>query len=174
MAPYLQDIQATRAFLKQNFDGPEVVKALRFRLQTHLKDPKADPLSNQVWPAYQYLPELLIEPFTLLDAGCMSGFLYHFLKRHFTQCTYIGMDRWPEALEVGREFAPEVSFIQGDFMTDAIATYDYIVCSNIPFKPGEDELAIRKLSACVTRGVIMIYPNSEMRIFGPNSTPTVS
>src|SRR3990167_3792381 len=132
---YLTDIRATRLFLKQNFDGPEVVKALRFRLETHLNDPTLDPLSNQVWAAYLKLPDLLKEPFSILDAGCMSGFLYHHLKKYFKDFTYTGIDRWPEALQVGRGYAPEARFIEGDFLKHELGgLYDYVVCSNIPFR----------------------------------------
>ena len=140
------DIQEVRAFLKKNFDGPEVIEALRFRLQTHLEDPTLDPLSNQVWPAYLELPRHIEEPFTILDAGCMSGFLYHHLKKYFKDFTYTGVDRWKEALEVGREFAPEATFIQSDFLKDDIpGQFDYVVCSNIPFKGNELALAMAML-----------------------------
>lgn len=171
MEPYLHDIRATRAFLKQNFDGPEVVKALRFRLETHLQDPTVDPLSAQVWPAYLELPSLLVEPFTLLDAGCMSGFLYHHLKRYFKDFSYTGVDRWPEALEVAREFAPEATFVQGDFMHDQLGgIYDYVVCSNIPFRNGEIEKTVANLIDNTRRKLIFIYPNSRIQVL--ESTPT--
>jgi SAM-dependent methyltransferase len=170
---YLTDILETRKFLKKNFEGPEVVKALRFRLQTHLADPTLDPLSDQVWAGYQLVPRLLKEPFTLLDAGCMSGFLYHFLKRHFKDFTYTGMDRWEEALIVGREFAPEVGFIKADFLTDSMNYYDYIVCSNIPFRGNECDRAVEKLRAHVLRSLVMIYPNSSVEVFGPTGTQPV-
>ena len=163
MEDYLTDIAATRLFLKKNFGGPEVVKALRFRLETHLKDPTLDPLSNQVWAAYQRLPELLEEPFSILDAGCMSGFLYHHLKKHKKDFTYVGMDRWPEAIEVAREYAPEVKFLVGDFLKDELGSlYDYVVCSNIPFKGHELSIAIAALVPCAKRKMILISPNSEI------------
>lgn len=169
MEPYLTDIQATRLFLKRHFDGPEVVKALRFRLQTHLADPTLDPLSSQVWEAYLKLPQLLREPFSLLDAGCMSGFLYHHLKKYFSDFTYTGMDRWPEAIQVGREFAPEATFIKRDFLNDDLGdlskSFDYVVCSNIPFRNGDADEAARKLVEVATRAVIFIYPGSGMQIF---------
>lgn len=162
---YLTDIQATRLFLKRNFDGPEVVKALQFRLKTHLDNPESDPLSNQVWMAYNALPEFMEEPFTILDAGCMSGFLYHFLKRHFREFTYTGIDRWPEALQVARENAPEARFFEADFMRiEPRQDYDYIVCSNIPFKPGEEEITIGNLKPHATRTLFMIYPGNKIVI----------
>jgi len=163
------NIQEVRMFLKQNFDGPEVVKALKFRLETHLSDPTLDPLVAQVWPAYNQLPQLLRAPFTLLDAGCMSGFLYHFLQQHFTDFKYTGYDRWPEALEVGREFAPGVEFVQKDFLLDPIeGSWDYVVCSNIPFKGLEEYQAIEQLRPHARIGLLMIYPNSRISIFGPS------
>ena len=146
---------------------------MRFRLETHLQDPTLDPLSNQVWAGYLKLPQLLKEPFSILDAGCMSGFLYHHLKRYFSDFTYTGIDRWPEALEVGREFAPEVKFILGDFMThDNLGLHDYVVCSNIPFKAGEAQRAIEGLMPCAVRKLIMIYPGSKVQIFDWNSRST--
>lgn len=162
------EIEEVRQFLKKNFDGPEVVKALTFRLETHLKDPTLDPLSNQVWGAYQQLSNVLREPFSLLDAGCMSGFLYHHLKKSFNDFTYTGMDRWAEALEVGKTFAPEVSFVKRDFMNDSlddIQQHDYVVCSNIPFINGDEAKALENLAPLARRSLIMIHPGSRMQIF---------
>lgn len=159
---YLRDIQATRFFLKKNLDGPEVVKALRFRLETHLKDPTLDPLSNQVWAAYQKLPSILEEPFSFLDCGCMSGFMYHHLKKYFKDFTYTGVDRWPEALQVGREFAPEATFIQADFETERVSgSYDYVLISNIPFLTQRDvDGAVFKMLQNARRMLFLIQPHS--------------
>lgn len=159
---YLRDIQATRLFLKKNFDGPEVVKALRFRLGVHLDDPTRDPLSNQVWESYLRLPKHMEEPFSFLDCGCMSGFMYHHLKKYFKDFTYTGLDRWPEALQVGREFAPEANFIQGDFETEPVyGSYDYVLISNIPFKTQRDlNAAASKMFQNARRMLFMILPKS--------------
>ena len=159
------EIESVRQFLKRNFDGPEVVEALRFRLETHLDDPTRDPLSAQVWNAYLELPKHLNPPFTLLDAGCMSGFLYHHLKRYF-DFTYTGVDRWPEALQVGREFAPHITFIEGDFIEGKFGEFDYVVCSNIPWKGNEQyNRAIQNLLSQARRGLFMINPNAEILLF---------
>jgi SAM-dependent methyltransferase len=160
---YLRDISATRLFLKKNFDGPEVVKALRFRLETHLEDPTQDPLSNQVWAAYLRLPRHMEEPFSFLDCGCMSGFMYHHLKKYFKDFSYTGVDRWPEALQVGREYAPEVEFIQADFETDQIERkFDYVLMSNIPFKSQRQiDLAVFKMVQNAKKTLFVILPRQD-------------
>jgi SAM-dependent methyltransferase len=167
------NIEEVRQLLKRKFEGPDVLEALRFRLEVHLEDPTRDPLSAQVWAAYLELPSLLKEPFTLLDAGCMSGFLYHHLKRYFNDFTYVGMDRWPQALQIGKEYAPGVKFIEADFTQDSIGEFDYIVLSNIPWKSKEHyQTAIDNLLPQVKRSLIVMPPNSSMVIFErtPGST----
>lgn len=159
----LEDIESIRAFLKKNFDGPLVVEALKARLRSHLEDPMVDPLSRQVWPGYLKLPEILKEPFSLLDAGCMSGFLYHHLKKYFKDFTYVGVDKWPEALEVGREFAPGVRFYEGDFLKEGPdEDYDYIVLSNIAFSTIQANQAISNLAPRARRSLIVINPNGQI------------
>ena len=160
------NIEEVRQLLKRKFEGPDVLAALRFRLETHLSEPMRDPLSAQVWDSYLKLPHLLKEPFTLLDAGCMSGFLYHHLKRYFTDFTYVGVDKWPEALQVAREYAPEATFIQGDMMSEKFGEFDYVVCSNIPWKSAEQCTdTIRRLAKQANHAVFLILPNTEIAIF---------
>jgi SAM-dependent methyltransferase len=166
------DIQSVRMFLKKNFDGEEAKEALRFRLRTHLQDPRLDPLSNQVWGAYQQLPELIKTPCTILDAGCMSGFLYHHLKRHMKDFTYTGVDRWKEALEVGREFAPGVEFIQGDLETGDFGRFDYVICSNIPWHKGNCEKASDNLWRQTRKMMIFIHPGNRLDRFERTTADT--
>lgn len=158
------EIERIRQFLKRNFEGEEVKEALRKRIRIHLEDPTKDPLSAQVWTAYQKLPEILEEPFSILDAGCMSGFLYHHLKRHKKDFEYTGIDRWEEALEVAREYAPGVKFLKADLLTFNEGMYDYVWCSNIPWKANEWELAAKNLARLARRAVIFAYPNQPMEV----------
>jgi SAM-dependent methyltransferase len=159
------DIQQVRKFLKKNFHGPEVLEALRFRLMVHLEDPTQDPLSNQVWLGYQELSKLIKPPCSILDAGCMSGFLYHHLKKSLTDFTYVGVDRWEEALEVAREFAPDVEFRPGNLETDFFGYYDYVVCSNIPWQACNKEKAVENLSRQARKMLIFIHPGNVVETF---------
>ena len=154
------NIGYVRQLLKREFTGSKVLDALRFRLETHLSDPMQDPLSAQVWAAYLELPKKIKTPCTILDAGCMSGFLYHHLKRHLTDFTYVGVDRWEEALEVGREFAPEVEFIHGDIENGYFGQFDYVVCSNIPWQTGDRKKAFDNLYRQTRRALFFIHPGN--------------
>lgn len=157
-----------RRLLKAHTEGPKVINALRFRLALHLEDPDLDPLSSQVWPAYKKLLEYLKPPFSLLDAGCMSGFLYHHLKRTFGEFQYTGVDIWREALQVGRENA-SVKFIEADMRYGSFEPHDYVVVSNIPFPYGEVNHAVDNLLRFTNRALFLIYPDSRMDFFGPEA-----
>jgi SAM-dependent methyltransferase len=159
------DIQSVRLFLKKNFDGEEVLEALRFRLRLHLQDPTQDPLSNQVWLGYQELPKIIKTPCSILDAGCMSGFLYHHLKKHITDYTYTGVDRWDAALQVAKEFAPEVEFVKGNLETDFFGYFDYVICSNIPWQVGDKNKAVENLLKQTRKELIFIHPGNVVERF---------
>lgn len=146
---------AVEQYLKRNYSGESVVRALRRRLEIHLSDPKQDNLSRRVWKAYNKLPELVEEPFSILDAGCMSGFLYHTLKRRGLNFSYVGLDRWPEAIRVAREMAPEATFVEGDLM-GAAGEYDYVWCSNLPWRGDDDAAAVRHLSGLARKALIFV------------------
>lgn len=158
------DIQTVRFFLKKNFVGPEVKEALRFRLKFHLETPTLDPLVNQVWSAYNQLYEIIKTPCTVLDAGCMSGFLYHHLKKKL-DIDYTGVDVWKEALEVGKEFAPDLKLIQGDLTNGQFGQFDYVVLSNIPWKDKTHlQTALENLAPQAKRQLIVIHPNSRIQL----------
>jgi SAM-dependent methyltransferase len=166
------DIQSVRMFLKKNFHGPEVIEALRFRLKTHLEDPTQDPLSNQVWLGYQELPKIIKTPCSILDAGCMSGFLYHHLKKHLTDFTYTGIDKWEEALQVGREFAPGIEFKAGNLETDYFGQFDYVVCSNMPWQAVDRLKAQKNLGRQAERALIFIHPGNVVEQFERTTADT--
>lgn len=166
------NIEEARKILKRELRGPRAIEALRFRLQTHLDDPKKDPLSRQVWGGYKRFPSMLETPCTILDAGCMSGFMYHHLKKRLKDFTYTGIDRWEAALEVGREFAPEVDFRLGDLATDYFGEFDYVVCSNIPWTRELKQIAFENLLRQAKRKLIFIHPLNIIEQFERTSGNT--
>lgn len=124
-------------YLKTNFDGPEVVEALRYRTMIHWLHPEQDPLARQVLGAYEKISQLVKLPFSLLDVGCMCGFFKHYLdQRTDYPFRYVGIDRWPEAIEVANEFFPHDDFRVKDFMIDTfpMRKFDYVCVNNILFK----------------------------------------
>lgn len=159
------NIGEVRKLLKRKFEGEDVLEALRFRLKLHLEDPTQDPLSHQVWLGYQELPKILQTPCSILDAGCMSGFLYHYLKKNIQDFQYVGVDRWPAALQVAKEFAPHVDFRLGNLETDYFGLFDYVVCSNIPWHAADKNKAFENLFKQSDRRLIFIHPGNWVEQF---------
>ena len=118
------DVAGLERFLKNNNSGDEVVKALRYRTMVHWLHPELDRLSNRMLPVYEALVEHLDGfPFKFLDVGCMCGWLKHFIEqRTEKRFRYIGIDMWPEALQVAREFSPHIEVYQKDVLKDDIST----------------------------------------------------
>jgi SAM-dependent methyltransferase len=118
-----------------------------------------------VWGAYTELLNIVEEPFSILDAGCMSGFLYHHLLRHCENFTYTGMDKWPEALQVGREYAG-VEFILGDVLNPQFErrengntihrVFDYVWCCNLPWRNDDEGRAVTALMPLASRALIFV------------------
>lgn len=158
------DIKALVKYLKMNFDGVEVVEALRRRTMIEWLYPELDPLSRQVLHAYQTISELLVLPFSILDVGCMCGYFKHYLDLR-TRYTfrYRGIDRWPEAIQVAKEFFPHEDFIVMDFLEEDIPSnslhgkYDYVCVNNIQF--GKDiPKIIKKAVSLSERAAIFGMP----------------
>jgi len=154
-------------FLKKNQKGPEVVQALRLRAAIHFLNPELDPLSARMLKAYGKLCEIVREPFTILDAGCMSGFLNHFMRQRLDNFSYTGIDPWEEALKVAREFQPGIDVrpidINGEIPPMSAlpngrvqAGWDYVWLSNIVF---DDPKAVYdKLLPFARRALIIAQP----------------
>ena len=124
-----------------------------------------DPLSRQVWDAYLKLPKLLEEPFSILDAGCLCGFLNHHLKKHKKDYTYTGIDKWAEAIEVGLEFAPLADLRVADFLTFGGEQFDYVWCCNIKWDADSLQQAKKNLIPLARRACIFVHPGSQMDIY---------
>ena len=129
-------------------------------------DPTLDPLSNQVWKAYLKLPGMLEEPFTILDAGCMSAFLYHHLSRYKKDFVYTGIDAWPEAIMVGKEAAPGLDLRVCNLFEFGGETFDYVVCSNLKWEGDNLRRAREHLIPMARRKCIFIHPGSEIDVYG--------
>lgn len=158
------EVERVRQLLKRKFEGKDVLEALRQRFRFHLEDPLQDPLSRQVWPAYVELRSIVGDSFSILDAGCMSGFLYQCLKDKDVR--YTGIDRWPEAIQVGKEFEPHLDLRVADFLTFHEGQYDFVWCSNIPWRGNDFEIAKRNLLPLAKRMLIFAHPNQPLEIYG--------
>lgn len=162
----VQEVERIRSLLKHGREGPEVIAALRRRLEIHLVDPMMDPLSRQVWEAYLKLPDMLEEPFSILDAGCLSGFLYHHLKRYKKDFTYTGIDVWPAAIMVAKEYAPGVDFRIADFLSFSDKPFDYVWCCNIKWDGSSLARARKNLIPLAKKKCIFVHPGSVIEEYG--------
>jgi len=112
----------------------------------HWLTPEKDRLSARMLPVYTELMGHIEWPFSILDVGCMCGWLKHFIAQRLKKpFQYVGIDKWPEALEVAKEFDPYIETYNLDILEDEIPgplgegfrpLYKYVWCSNIQF--GED------------------------------------
>jgi SAM-dependent methyltransferase len=148
-------------YLKRNFDGPDVVAALRHRAILHWLYPEVDPLSNQILGSYKKISELVELPFNMLDVGCMSGFLKHYLdQRTEYPFRYIGIDKWPEAIEVAKEFFPHTEFHVKDILEDEIeGTFSYVCLTNIAFGKKAPDV-VRKLAPLAEKALFIAMPQN--------------
>ena len=148
------DIPGLVKYLKIYQEGPMVVEALRRRTMIHWLYPEKDPLSNQVLGAYKKIAELLDTPTSILDVGCMCGYFKHYLDLHAPyHFRYIGIDRWPEAIQVAKEFFPRDDFRVLDILFEdglfSPNTIDYVCVNNINF--GKDVPKVIEKAVYVAR-----------------------
>lgn len=137
------DVAALEQFLKRNFEGDDVRHALRYRTMVHWLHPEADRLSARMLPVYTELMGHIEWPFSILDVGCMTGWLKHFIAQRIQKpFQYVGMDMWQEALDVAKEFDPYIDVRKLNILEDEIPgplgdgfepKYTYTWCSNIQF-----------------------------------------
>jgi hypothetical protein len=119
---------------------------------------------------YEKFREMVREPFTMLDAGCMCGYLNHFLRQKLSNFSYLGIDRWKEALQVAREFQPgieveEIDLLEGDIPKFSYTAqgraqrgYDYVWCSNIAWN-GNEEAIVKRLLPLTRRACFFAQPD---------------
>ena len=162
------DVRQLELFLKKVQHGPEALKALRYRTAIHYLNPSLDRLSERMLPAYEKLCELVREPFSILDAGCMAGYLRHFMYQRVKNFTYTGLDMWDEALEVAREFQHDIDVRKCNVLTDDIPDavnlqgrvqrgFDYVWCSNINWGRN-DRAIVEKLVPIARRACFFAQP----------------
>lgn len=109
--------------------GEEAKKNLRIRMSAQLADIESDPMTKRLLPALEHCKARLKG--SVLDVGCYTGLLYHYLGKPEG---YTGIDVWPEAINVAKEFAPEADFRVADaFEFDG--RYDVLWCSQIIWHP---------------------------------------
>jgi SAM-dependent methyltransferase len=163
------DVRALELFLKKVQHGPEALKALRYRTGVHWLNPSLDRLSSRMLVAYDKLCTLVQPPFSILDAGCMAGFLRHFMQLRVKDFAYVGLDSWDEALEVAREFQPDIDVRKCDLLNDEIPEFsagvnghvrpgwDYVWCSNINWGKNADSI-VEKLVPLARRSCFFAQP----------------
>jgi len=151
------DLDALEKYLKSNFVGPEVEVALKCRTLSHWLDPNLDRMSRRMVPAYAKLCELLDYPFNILDAGCMCGFLKHFMQQRLKSFRYIGVDMWQEALNVAKDMDPTIEVYKKNILTDELMKVHYVWCSNIRFE--DPKQVIEKLLPYAEKAAFFAMPS---------------
>ena len=122
----LKELLELRASFKSS-SGEDLERKIRRRTEIHLKYPEYDPMLE----AWRPIAEKYREMFKgkILDAGCGSGYLYHFLGK---PSGYVGVDISPSFIKVAREFAPEADFRVQDFLR-MTEHFDMAWCSSLVF-----------------------------------------
>jgi len=168
MATLKIDVSAIELYLKKVQKGPDAIKALRYRTGVHYLNPELDRLSLRMLQAYEKLCTIVHEPFSILDAGCMAGYLRHFMQMRLKNFTYTGVDIWEEALVVAREFQPDIDVHKCDLLTEDIPFgstiqgrvergFDYVWCSNINWG-SNDQTIVEKLVPIARRACFFAQP----------------
>jgi len=117
---------------------------------------------------HSFLPQDLSE-YSIADAGCGFGDLYHFLKNsHNLPKKYIGIDAVDEMCHITTEQTKQ-STIHADILKDKLPSSDYYVCSgamNILTK-FETILFIKKCFHASKKGFIfnVLYGNNESETY---------
>lgn len=98
----------------------------------------------------------------ILDVGCYTGWLYHYLGKPEG---YVGIDIWKEAIEVAKEFAPEADFRHCNLM-DMVGEFDTVWCIQIPWSKTNVNVmdAVEKMKTLGKRCVVAVVPGDA--IFG--------
>jgi SAM-dependent methyltransferase len=104
------DIESVITDLKKRPSGEEAKNLLRIRMKAALERLEADKMTHRMIHAATYCNDQLFGK-SVLDVGCYTGYLYHWLGK---PKNYTGIDTWPEAIEVAKEFAPEGDFRVAD------------------------------------------------------------
>jgi len=121
----------------------EISKGFIVKKTSWSKEGKVDYL-DRIWQQPEEIPEyreMMIEEitkilnnhreYTLLDAGCGTGLLYHYLPEMF-KANYVGIDFTPEMVEYCREKYPYGKFENVDIKDSKLVPYaDIIVTQNV-------------------------------------------
>jgi len=121
----------------------EISKGFIVKKTSWSKEGKVEYL-DRIWTQPEEIPEyrrMMIEEitkilnnhrtFTLLDAGCGTGLLYHYLPEMFKE-NYVGIDFTPEMVEYCREKYPYGKFENVDIKYSKLVPYaDIIVTQNV-------------------------------------------
>lgn len=132
-------------FLKTVPTGEPAREALRRRLDLQLVDLTLDPMTAQIM---EVLKETTFEG-RILDVGCYSGWLYHYLGK---PAGYTGIDRWLEAIEVAKEYAPEADF-RHISLEELTGQWDMVWCGQVIFEAPDE--ACKKMKALAPKGIIV-------------------
>lgn len=106
--------------------GETLEKLLRRRMEIQLKHPELDPMIETWLPIVDKHRALFKG--RILDAGCFTGYLYHYLGKPEG---YVGIDTCDEMIKVAREFSPAEFRVQN--LLDVKDRFDVVWCSQLAF-----------------------------------------
>ena len=145
--------------LKASPIGKKARRFLRERMKIQLEDLKLDPMTARIEQVLQVYSNRLQG--NILDVGCYTGFLYHYLGK---PNGYTGIDIWPDAIDVAREFAPEADFRVADALKFS-GWFDSLWCSQIIWGENTKE-AVEKICRLAKCSVFVLTNQDANRITG--------
>jgi SAM-dependent methyltransferase len=141
--------------LKHHKTGEEALQNLRTRMWVQVKNPNGDPMTEKTWYWFQKYKDQLRG--RILDVGCYTGCLYHWLGK---PDGYTGIDNWPEAIQVAKEFAPGVDFRVADLNSFETEPYDVVWSSQLILNPQE----IEKIKSFGKKAIVIVRHENRMEL----------
>ncbi len=120
-----------RKLLKHKPRGDAVIGYIAYRVGKQIEDPQNDNMSTaNILIANKYASWFTGK---ILDVGCMGGWLYGYMQQQGwldIDCSYYGIDNWPEAIEAAKSLFPRGRFERMDAF-DVKGEYDLIWASQL-------------------------------------------
>lgn len=109
-----------------------------------------------------------IEPSTILDVGCASGWFLSQLSRHFPKAKYYGIDVYSKAIIYGRKKYKKLKLIEADAHSIPFSsqTFDLVVCAEVLEHVVKPEGVLREIKRVLRKnGLAVVEMDSGNILF---------
>lgn len=112
------------------FDRMWLEDDLRGQMKTP-QEHKRSKANIKIWG----LVDLLDHEGSILDVGCHSGWMSHWLRQNNWKGKYFGIDIWREAIDFAEEKFPEETFLHMDIfdLAKVETSFDLVWCGQLKF-----------------------------------------